>query len=313
MAVPAIAASISDPMFSGYLEPEFAQDYFAEVEKTSIVQRIARKIPLGPTGVHIPHWTGDVTAKWVGEGDKKPLTKGNMTKQTIKPHKIATIFAASSEVVRANPANYLNTMRVKVAEAIALAFDSAVLAGVNTPFGAFVAQTSKSVSLVDADPSGAAGVQAINAYTAINNGLSLLVNDGKKWNGTLLDNVSEPLLNASVDANGRPLFVESTYAELTTPMREGRILGRATVLSDHVATGTTVGYMGDFSKIVWGQIGGISYDVSDQASLDVSAAQDGSQIISLWQNNMVAVRVEAEFGVLVNDPQSFVKLTKAKN
>jgi hypothetical protein len=33
-------------------------------------------------------------------------------------------------------------------------------------------------------------------------------------------------------------------------------------------------------------------------------------LVSLWQNNLVAVRVEAEFGVLVNDPESFVKLVK---
>ena len=31
--------------------------------------------------------------------------------------------------------------------------------------------------------------------------------------------------------------------------------------------------------------------------------------MSLWQNNLVAIRVEAEFGVLVNDPEAFVKLT----
>jgi hypothetical protein len=61
---------------------------------------------------------------------------------------------------------------------------------------------------------------------------------------------------------------------------------------------------------VWGQIGGLSYDVSDQATLDLSAAGDGSGLVSLWQNNLVAVRVEAEFGVLVNDPESFVKLVK---
>lgn len=295
-------AATSDIMFNGYLEPEMAQDYFAETEKTSIVQRIARKIPLGTTGVHIPHWTGNVTAQWVGEGEQKPITKGDMTKQTIKPHKIAAIFVNSAEVVRANPGNYLGQMRTKIAEAIALAFDSAVIAGTDSPFGAYIDQTTKSISIADTDPT-TAGAQG-TAYTAINNGLSLLVNDGRKWNGTLFDDVAEPILNNAVDANGRPLFVESTYEGLVTPMREGRILGRPTVLSDHVAAGTTVGYMGDFSQIVWGQIGGLSWDVTDQATLTI----DG-QLVSLWQHNLVAVRVETEYGVLVNDPEAFVKLT----
>lgn len=298
----------SDTMFSGYLEPVLAQDYFAEVEKTSIVQRIARKIPFGTTGVAIPHWTGDVTAQWIGEGDMKPLTKGDMTKQTIVPHKIATIFAASAEVVRANPANYLGTMRTKVAEAIALAFDNAVLHGTNSPFGAYVDQTTKTISVADPLGAGKDAADGSNAYTALNNGLSLLVNDGKKWSGTLFDDVAEPILNGAVDANHRPLFVEATYDALVGPFREGRILGRPTVLSDHVATGTTVGYQGDFSQIVWGQIGGLSFDVSDQATLNFGT-EASPNLVSLWQHNLVAVRVEAEYGVLVNDPQAFVKLT----
>jgi HK97 family phage major capsid protein len=265
---------------------------------------------MGSTGVKIPHWTGDVQAAWVAEGGQKPVTKGDMTKQVIAPHKIATIFAASSEVVRANPVNYLNTMRVKVAEAIALAFDAAVIAGTNTPFGAYIAQTTKSVSLADPLGAGNGVAQGSNAYTALNNGLALLLGDEKrKWTGTLFDDVAEPILNGAVDASQRPLFLESTYNDINSPFRSGRVLGRPTYLSDHVAGGTTVGYMGDFRQIVWGQVGGLSFDVSDQATLDLSAAQDGSGIVSLWQNNLVAIRVEAEFGVLVNDVDSFVKLT----
>lgn len=297
---PDTVAKTSDSMFSGYLDPVLAQDYFAEVEKTSIVQQIARKIPMGPTGVRIPHWTGDVTARWVGEGEQKPVTKGDMTKQDVVPHKIATIFAASSEVVRANPANYLNTMRVKVAEAIALAFDRAVLHGINSPFGASIAETSKTVAL------------GPNAYLSLNDGLKLLLNDGKKWTGTLFDNLAEPVLNGSVDNANRPLFLEATYQDINAPFRAGRVIGRPTYLSDHVgdgAAGPVIGFQGDWSQVVWGQIGGLSYDVSDQATLDLSANGDGSGIVSLWQNNLVAIRVEAEFGVLVNDPEAFVTLT----
>ena len=116
-------AQTGDAMFSGYLDPILAKDYFAEAEKTSIVQKLAQKIPLGSTGVKIPHWTGDVSAQWIGEGDMKPITKGDLTSQTITPAKIATIFVASAETVRANPAGYLTTMRTKVATAIAIAFD----------------------------------------------------------------------------------------------------------------------------------------------------------------------------------------------
>ena len=266
-----------------------------------MVQRLARKIPMGSTGVKIPHWTGDVSAEWLGEGDMKPITKGDLSSQTVTPSKIATIFVASAETVRANPAGYLSTMRTKVATAIALSFDNAVLHGTSTPFGAYVDQATNSVSVAD--------VAVESAYSAIGvNALGTLVDAGKKWTGTLLDDTAEPLLNGALDLNGRPLFVESTYEGLVTPYREGRILGRPTYLSDHVATGTTVGYQGDFSTIVWGQVGGLSFDVSDQATLNLGTF-GSPNLVSLWQHNLVAVRCEAEFGALVNDVDQFVKLT----
>ncbi|EHB44147.1 hypothetical protein MycrhDRAFT_6897 [Mycolicibacterium rhodesiae JS60] len=308
-----------DSMFEGYLEPEEAKDYFAEAEKTSIVQRFAQKIPMGTTGQKIPHWTGDVSASWIGEGDMKPITKGNMSKQVIAPHKIATIFVASAETVRANPANYLGTMRTKVATAFAMAFDSAGLFGTDSPFPTYLNQTTKSISI--ADPGGA-GVNNLTAYDALGvNGLKLLVDDGKKWTHTLLDDLAEPILNGAKDANGRPLFLESTYEGLASPYREGRILSRPTILSDHVhksvaaVTGPPavgahkiVGFAGDFSQVVWGQVGGLSFDVTDQATLNLGTPSE-PEFVSLWQHNLVAVRVEAEYAFHCNDTAAFLRLT----
>lgn len=299
-------AQTGDTMFEGYLNPEQAQDYFAEAEKTSIVQRFAQKIPMGTTGQKIPHWVGDVSAQWLGEGDMKPITKGDMTSQTIAPHKIATIFVASAETVRANPANYLGTMRTKVATAFAMAFDNAALFGTDSPFPTHLSQTTKSISLLDGGIAGEG-----TPYDALGvNGLSLLVEDGKKWTHTLLDDVAEPILNGAKDANGRPLFLESTYDGLATPYREGRILARPTILSDHVAKDGVVGFAGDFSQVVWGQVGGLSFDVTDQATLNLGSPEVPN-FVSLWQHNLVAVRVEAEYAFHCNDKDAFVKLTKA--
>ncbi|AER26397.1 major capsid protein [Mycobacterium phage Saintus] len=306
MAIPDQVAKTAD--FSAFLKPEQAQDYFAEIEKTSIVQKIARKVPMGPTGISIPFWNGAVSAGWVGEGEQKPLTKGGFDQKELHPWKIAVIFAETAEVVRLNPLNYLNVMRTKIAEAIALKFDAAALYGIDKPavFQGYLAETTKKVSI--------AGTGTQNAYNAIGvDALAQLVNDGKKWTGTLLDNVTEPLLNGAVDANGRPLFVESTYEGLVTPMREGRILGRPTVLNDHVVSdgvpgARTLGFMGDFNQVIWGQIGGLSFDVTDQATLNFGT-EAAPKFVSLWQHNMVAVRVEAEFAFMINDKDAFVKIT----
>lgn len=286
--------------FSGFLKPEQAAPIFEEMTKRSLVQPLAKKIEMGPTGVSIPFWDGDVQAHWVDEAGKKPLAKGGFDQFSVSPKKIAVIFAMSSEVVRANPLNYINVMREKVGEAFAVAFDAAVMHGTNTPFGAYMDQTTKAVALDDP-----------NAYGATNNALSLLVNDGKKFTGGLLDNITEPIINGALDNNGRPLFIEPTYTETNSLTRQGRILARPITIAEGVKgpeADAAAGYFGDFSQILWGQVGGISYDVSDQATLDLSEAQDGSGLTSLWQHNLVAVRAEAEFAALVRDPEAFVKV-----
>lgn len=289
--------------FAGFLEPAQAAPIFEEMTRRSVVQPLGRKVEMGPTGVSIPFWDGDVSAAWTDEGGKKPLTKGGFDQFTIEPKKITAIFAMSAEVVRANPLNYINVMREKVAEAFAIAFDEAALHGINTPFGSYVDETTKTVALTD-------GTDA-DAFGAVNNALELLVNDGKQFTGGLLDLVTEPIINGSVDGIGRPLFIEPTYTETNTLTRQGRVIGRPVTIASHVAHEDSVGYLGDFSKLLWGQVGGISYDVSDQATLDLSAAQDGTGLTSLWQHNLVAVRCEAEFAIRVHDVESFVKVTKS--
>ena len=44
------------------------------------------------------------------------------------------------------------------------------------------------------------------------------------------------------------------------------------MISDHVqdpAEDQVIGYLGDFSQIIWGQVGGLSWDVTDQATLNI--------------------------------------------
>ncbi|MDV6975331.1 phage major capsid protein [Mycobacterium intracellulare] len=304
--------------FSAFLKPEEAQDYFAEIEKTSIVQKIARKIPMGPTGITVPFWDGAVQANWIGETERKPITKGSFDHWELEPTKIAVIFAESAEVVRLNPLNYAQTMKTKIAEAIALAFDNATIHGINKPtkFSGYLAETTQEVSLVD--PDGAGVASSNNAYDAFVNGLAILTDGGHKWRGSLMDEESEVYFLKSKDDVGRPLFIESTYTEDVVPVRSGRLVNRPVVMNDHVANGAKgsrlLGLMGDFSQVIWGQIGGLSFDVTDQATLDFGGPDPDTgvwvpNLISLWQHNMVAVRCEAEFAFKVNKKDAFVKLT----
>ncbi len=288
--------------FAGFLPAAMSAPIFEQAKRTSVVQQLARQVPLGSNGQSVPVVTGKIQAGWVAEGGRKPTSKGSMSLKTITPHKLAAIAVVSAEVVRANPGGYVQDIQPQMAEAFATAFDAAALHGTSTPFAAFIDQTTKAVEL--------------GAHTGLEGGvwqdlvsaLRLLVEDGKRLTGFALDDTAEPALLGSVDGNGRPLFIEDAAAALAAitdgTTRRGSLMGRPFQMTSGVAGGDgTVGYAGDWSQVAWGVVGGISYDISTQASVTI----DG-ELVSLWENNLVAIRGEAEFGFLVNDVSAFVRI-----
>jgi HK97 family phage major capsid protein len=303
----AITAPTTTSQFAGFLTREQAAPIFERAARTSVVQRLVRQIPLGASGAAIPIVSGRLQAGWVAEGGTKPASQGALSLKNIDPKKLAVIAVVSAEVVRANPGNYMSLIREQVAEAFALAFDAAALHGTSTPFTTFIDQTTKSVEL-GTTTQGAGGV-----HGDIVAGLNLLVSDtdanGRRYRltGFALDDVMEPTLLSSVDTTGRPIYIDTPLDETTTAARPGRLIGRPSFMGEGVSGGTenVVGYGGDWSQAAWGSVGGISYDVSTEATVTIDGA-----LVSLWENNLVAVRAEAEYGWLVNDVEAFVQYTE---
>ena len=296
-----ISAATKTSDFAGFLQPHMAQDYFAEVQRRSVVQQLARKVPLSIAGETVPIVSSKPTAGWVVEAAQKPATKGGLSLLTMEPKKIAAIAVVSSEVVRANPGNYVNIFREEIAAAFAAAFDAAVLHGTGSPFDHNIDETSKSVEL------GTAEAASGGIVGDLTDGLSKLVKEGKRVTGWAFDSVAEPLLLGSYDTTGRPLLVDPVYSD--SALASARLLGRSAYMGDGVATTdktSVVGYGGDWSKVVWGQVGGIKFDVSTQATVTI-----GGQLTSLWENNLVAILAETEYGCLIADTDSFVKLANA--
>lgn len=293
----AITAPSTLAGFSGFLNRNQAAPIFDEVRRRSIVQQLARQVPLGINGESIPVVTGKVQAGWVAEGAIKPASEGTRDLVNMDPEKIAAIAVVSAEVVRANPAGYMDDIRDDIAESFAIAFDAAALYGTATPFAADLSDTTKAVEF--------------GASTAIYDnlvaGLALLVNDGKKLTGWALGLKVEPLLLGAKDTAGRPIFIDSPPSDTVVDgQMRGRMFGRPAVLDEGADSGTNRGFAGDWSQVVWGQIGGITYDVSTEATVTINGA-----LTSLWENNLVAIRAETEFGLVINDVTAFVEFTDA--
>src|SRR5436190_2207735 len=297
--------------FSGFLPPRLAQPIFERAARSTVVMQLTQQVPLGISGESIPVVTGRPSPGWVDEGAIKPATSGSLSLKTMTPKKIGAIMVVSAEVVRANPGNYLATMREALADAFAVAFDRAALhdegplgtAG-GGPFASWVDQTTKTEEL------GTATAATGGIWKDLVNAMSDIVTDtdasGRRYRltGWAFDDVVEPMLWGAVDTTGQPVFTYlPTNAESDSLSRPGRTLGRPSFMGEVVASAnmlSVIGYGGDWTQAAWGVIGGINYGVSTEATVTINGA-----LTSLWEHNLVAIRAEAEYGFLVNDPDAF--------
>lgn len=293
----AITAATKNSDFAGFLNRDQSAAIFEQAAKTSVVQQLATRVPLGINGQSIPVVTGKISAGWTAEGAQKPASKGTMALKTMDPKKLTAIAVVSAEVVRANPGGYMDLLRPQIAEAFATSFDAAALYGTGSPFTTNLSTGSSVQEFTGVTPA------FTDVYGDLNAGLSTLVNAGKRLTGWAFDNRFEPVLNGSRDTANRPLFVESPFTETSGPIRQGRLLGRQAFIGDGIydATTKTYGFAGDWSQAAWGAVGGISYKVSTEATVTINGV-----LTSLFENNLVAILAEAEYGFLVNDPAAFI-------
>lgn len=301
----AITAAKKLADFSGFIKPELAGPIFDEAAKGSAAMSLIRKVPLGASGQAFPIVTSKPTANWTAEGTKKHTTEAGLGLVKMEPKKLTAIAVASQEVIRANPGGYSETLKALLADAFARAFDLAVFhnkGGDGTgasPFETSLAATTKAVTL--------GATAGANTYDDIVKAMSLNLQGApkKKVTGFAFDTGFEiDLLNAK-DAAGRPLFAEAAYTGAVPALRSGSVLGRTTYMHENVGVDKTVGFAGDWAKCAWGTVGGITMDVSTEASVTI-----GGELTSLYENNLVAIRAEAEYGFVVADKDAFVKINR---
>jgi len=308
----AITASTQRSDFSGFLPRHIAAPFFETARRNSVLMQLAREVPLSINGEAIPVVTGRPTANWVAEGAQKPASHGTMTLDTMDPKKLACIAVVSQEVVRADPGNYVTNLRDDIGEAFAIAFDLAGfhnLGGDGTgtgPFSSYIDQTTKSAELgATSQANGGLYVDLVEGMDEIITQPDLAGTRKYKVTGFAFDTQMETRFRRAVSTTGEPLWTDlPTQTEPSALTQTGTTMGRRSFMGDGVAnsTGKILGYVGDWSQVVWGQIGGINYSLSDQATVTINGS-----LVSLWENNLVAIRAETEFGFVVNDPKAFLQ------
>lgn len=264
-----------------------SNEILTTAQELSVIQRAARRINLPGSGVAVNVVTSDPSPAWVGETAAKPVSNGSAGTRVLRPYKMAVIETFSNEFRRDLPALYA-ALAARLPGVLAAKFDQTVLNG-TAPGSDF--DTLEGVTAVE-----------VSDYASMLAAFKEVTDNGGDVNGLIVSPAGEFDILGLTDLSGRPLFVSDLSSEGTI----GSVLGRPVFKSKAATNGSTIAVAGDWSKALWGQVGDVSVSISDQATLVV----DENTTINLFQDNMFAVRVEAEYGFIVEDTDKFVRLVQ---
>jgi HK97 family phage major capsid protein len=262
--------------------------------------QLATQIGLPGRGLTIPVITSDPEAAWVGETDKKAVSNPGLDTKVMRGYKLAVIVPFSNQFRRDMGALY-DAIVARIPGALGQKFDNTVFGGTAAPgsdfdsLGDVVAQSIYPDTQQDVTPDSYRGLVDADTDIAINGGIS---------NGYILSPQAKGIFLASRDETGRPLFINNV-AEGAIPM----ILGQKTLITKGAfvqGTPNIVGFVGDWSKAMYGIVQDVRIDISKEATLTLA----DSSTLSLFQNNMIAVRAEIEIGFRA-DTSVFNALTAA--
>lgn len=273
-----------------------ANEFIELLRPETIIGKIngLRRVPFN---VKMPSQTSGSTVGWVGEGKPKPVSSLAFDTVTLGYNKAAGIVVLTDELVRfSNPS----------AEAIVRQD--------------LVAQMTQFLDhdFVDPAKSASAGVSP----ASITNGLTPVTASGTTADNLRADvrKVFGQFLTANLSPAGAYWIMRPTQAlaialmlnPLGQPefpginMNGGTFFGLPVIVSENIpanaGSGSPVTGAGDRiilvkpSEILLADDGGVTLDVSREASLQMdSAPSQGAQaLVSLWQNNLIALRAERE-------------------
>lgn len=281
------------------LPADVSQEIWGAVLQESAFMQLSRQITIPGTGTTIQTITGEPAADWVSETAAKPVSAHTFNKKVLTPYKLAVIEPFSMEFMRDKNALYDECVR-RLPNAIAAKFDATIM-GTSAPGTGF--DVLGSATAVSLNPS--SGHTVYDQFVTVDGNIAAA---GGIMNGIVLAPQGKSKLLGAVDGDKRPLFTAGVDSGTLTP-----ILGATTLVNKHVykagtagspGTPAVVGIAGDFSDAVYGIVEGIKLDISRDATLVTTGG-----IISTFQQNLVAVRVECEIAFGVKSASEFNLLT----
>lgn len=292
---------------SGVLPKPMVDNIIGRAGEESIVQKLAKKTPMPITGKALAFQTTQPQAGVVGAGQLKPVSNLEVKTKTITPLKVAIVMYWDMEARQADSVGYLKLLEEQASLAIARALDSLVLHGTDPITGQIVSgveyinQTTNRVELGTATKENGGISADLLAGTDLVN-----LTDGFDFDvtGFAADKSMKSRVMGQTDTLGRPIYADGF--DITKNM--GSLLGAPVAFSRLVSGKVGAAedkkvraFAGDWSTLRYGFVQNITIRRSDQATI-----MDGGTTVHLFQQNMEAFVIEAQFGWGFTDAKAFV-------
>ncbi|MDR0346438.1 MAG: phage major capsid protein [Nocardiopsaceae bacterium] len=274
--------------FHDVIPEEFSSQIIEEAAQQSVVLRLGNTVPMGTRITHMPVPRAFPNAGWssVPYGARKPYTDMALGLETMTAEEVAAVTAIPDAMVDDTDINLWAWVRPRLAEAIAIAIDNAVLFGLDAP-ATF--------------PDGGVSAHAVEAtvgddvVATINDAMGQVEDQGLAVTGSAADLGVRSVLRGVRDQSGALL------------------LGAAQTDSGSIDTlyGVPVAYDpfpragdADFFTGAWDNlIIGVRQDIRFQLdSSGVLVDEDGRVVVSAFQDNVTLLKVWARFACVIIDP-----------
>lgn len=296
-----------DASKSGLIPVEYSNSIIQSATERSLALATFRQVRM-PTGVtHMPVLDALPVAKWVtGEptdadpdAAKKPATEMAWKGLVLTAEEIAAIVVIPEAILEDATVDLWAEITPRLGESVARAIDAAVFSGTDAP-----ASWPNSIR-EGAVAAGNVTVAANPDQDDYNAAISQVEADGF-FPDQVYAKISQRGTFRGWNAGGVPIYL----SEIRDDGRVDSIYGMD-VMWDRLNALTSTAVVGDPDMAIIGVRQDLQYKLLEEATIDISAAQDGSAMVSLAQQDSVGLRVRGRFAFAVANPPTMANPTAA--
>jgi HK97 family phage major capsid protein len=294
---------------SGLIPVSYSNQIIQAAVERSLALNTFRRVTMPSSVTHMPVLDALPIANWVtgepndtdGTGGEKTPTSQAWKGLVLTAEEIAAIVVIPEAVIEDTTINLWDEITPRLGESVGQAIDQAVFAGTSKPASwpaaiipAAIAASQETISATPDATDFNAAIGQVEAAGYFPDQVYASLGMRATFRGFNASNV--PIYLTDVRDDGR---VDSIYG--------------IDVMYDRLGAlgSNTHAVIGDPSMAIIGVRTDLQYKLLEEATLDVSAAQDGSAMVSLAQQDALALRVRGRFAFAVANPVNRVEPVEA--